>query len=249
MIIEKNQIVREKYNDLIEGDVISTTLNLKKTEELIFIDLIERNIKLFPSALSQCLTRSKCLQSVALKKWMIPNTLIIRDKNDMPDLLNDYSAKSITRIVTKLDRKDCGMGINIWNSCEELNNNIIFGNPVFPFVAQPFVPDAVDIRVIIIGNYIESYWRKNTGNFRHNLAMGGKSGEFQLDKYQIRMCDEIMERGKFPYAHIDLLVSENKTYLSEISLRGGIKGAKIKPDEYLEKIKNIEDQFKKSLNY
>ncbi len=247
MIIEKNQIFREKYNEIKEGDSILTTLNLKKTEEFIFIDLLERNITIFPSALSQLLTRSKCFQAAVFDKWIIPNTRIIRDKNDMPCLINDYCEKNITKIVTKLDRKDCGMGINLWSSPEELNNNVIFGNPVFPFIAQPFVPDSVDVRVIILGDYTESYWRKNFSNFRHNLAMGGKSGEFKLDYHQIKMCNEIMERGKFPYAHIDLLISENKTYLSEISLRGGIKGAKINTPEYLEKINKIEQDFKDNL--
>ncbi len=244
MIIEKNQILRRDYEELKEGDLVLTTLNLKKTEEFLFIDLLERNITLFPSALSQALTRSKCFQAAVFGKWMVPYTCIVRDKNDMLNLTTDYSEKGITQIITKLDRKDCGMGINLWGIPEELNNIVMFGNPVFPFVTQPFVPDSVDVRVIILDDYLESYWRKNSGNFRNNLARGGKSGDFQLDKDQITMCHKIMERGKFPYAHIDLLISENKTYLSEISLRGGIKGAKIKPDAYLEKIKSIERNFK-----
>jgi len=249
LIIETNQKLREKYNELKEGDSVITTLNLKKTEEFTFIDLLERNIKIFPSALSQTLTRSKCFQATVFCRWMVPNTFIIRDKNDMPGLITYYSSRGISKIITKLDRKDCGMGINLWSSPEELNNNVIFGNPVFPFVVQPFVPDSIDVRVIILDDYMESYWRKNQDNFRHNLAIGGKSGEFQLDKDQITICNEVMERGKFPYAHIDLLISGKKNYLSEISLRGGIKGAKIKPDKYLEKIKKIEEDFKESLNY
>ncbi len=37
-----------------------------------------------------------------------------------------------------------------------------------------------------------------------------------------------MERGKFPYAHIDFQINESgKCYLSEIALNGGIKGADI----------------------
>jgi len=41
-----------------------------------------------------------------------------------------------------------------------------------------------------------------------------------------------MERGKFPYAHIDLLVTEDgHSYLSEIALNGGLKGARIRREE------------------
>jgi ribosomal protein S6--L-glutamate ligase len=37
-----------------------------------------------------------------------------------------------------------------------------------------------------------------------------------------------MKRGKFPYAHIDLLaMNSGKYYFSEIALNGGTRGAKI----------------------
>jgi ribosomal protein S6--L-glutamate ligase len=37
-----------------------------------------------------------------------------------------------------------------------------------------------------------------------------------------------MDRGKFPYAHIDLLINEEgRGFVSEIALNGGMKGARI----------------------
>jgi ribosomal protein S6--L-glutamate ligase len=37
-----------------------------------------------------------------------------------------------------------------------------------------------------------------------------------------------MQRGKFPFAHIDLMLLESgECYLSEIALNGGVKGARI----------------------
>jgi ribosomal protein S6--L-glutamate ligase len=45
-----------------------------------------------------------------------------------------------------------------------------------------------------------------------------------------------MARGRFPYAHIDLMILEdNSFYLGEINLRGGIRGAKITPAQYRER--------------
>ena len=53
-----------------------------------------------------------------------------------------------------------------------------------------------------------------------------------------------MQRGKFPYAHLDLMVTgSGETYLSEINLRGGIKGAVITSQEYMEKIDAIHAAF------
>jgi ribosomal protein S6--L-glutamate ligase len=38
-----------------------------------------------------------------------------------------------------------------------------------------------------------------------------------------------MQRGKFPFAHIDLMLTESgECYLSEIALNGGVKGARIR---------------------
>ena len=53
-----------------------------------------------------------------------------------------------------------------------------------------------------------------------------------------------MERAKFPYAHIDLLLEENgEVFLSEISLFGGTKGAKIDSRECSRLKKQVEEEF------
>jgi ribosomal protein S6--L-glutamate ligase len=45
-----------------------------------------------------------------------------------------------------------------------------------------------------------------------------------------------MQRGKFPFAHVDLMILENgECYLSEITLSGGIKGAQIGREELEQK--------------
>ncbi len=46
---------------------------------------------------------------------------------------------------------------------------------IFGFVLQEFIPDLQkDLRVVIIGNHIQSYWRCNTSGFLHNIARGGQ---------------------------------------------------------------------------
>nr|HID58722.1 hypothetical protein [Desulfobacterales bacterium] len=47
-----------------------------------------------------------------------------------------------------------------------------------------------------------------------------------------------MTRGKFPFAHIDIMcISDGKSYLCEISLNGGLEGAQIRREQ-LNRIKN-----------
>jgi hypothetical protein len=49
-----------------------------------------------------------------------------------------------------------------------------------------------------------------------------------------------MQRGDFPYAHLDLIVtSDGHCHLMEINLRGGLKGAKISGKVYQEKLDMI----------
>ena len=49
-----------------------------------------------------------------------------------------------------------------------------------------------------------------------------------------------MQRGRFPFAHLDLMIFENgECYLSEITLNGGIKGARIGRQELEQKKKTL----------
>ncbi len=205
-------------------------LNLKPFEEYIFTDLADRGVILLPSGVAQLASRSKCFQAYLMAELMVPHTRIIRGKKDLVLAIEEYARQGIGPVITKQDRSDCGLGINRWNSCEELFNHVVFSSsPPWPFVLQPFIPDATDIRVVWIGDkYLEAYWRKNSNGFRNNLHFGGESGGYELSPFERELCIKAMERGRFPYAHIDLLKDKGgRVFLSEISLNGGTKGASI----------------------
>ncbi|HFC47231.1 MAG TPA: hypothetical protein ENJ63_05040 [Dissulfuribacter thermophilus] len=246
-ILRDNRSFRGLYEELRAGDCVIGLLNLKPTEEDLFLDLSQRGIILFPSALAQKIARSKCMQAYLLKKWMLPQTTVIRDRHDMIRAVTRFSA--FEKVVTKQDRMNCGLGINIWNSIEDVYNEATFGGLKYPFVLQPFFEACLDIRVIIIGDYVEAYWRKNRSTFRNNLYFGGESGPYKLSTYEYQFCRSVMERGDFPYAHLDLMVSDHnagekkRCYLAEINLRGGLKGAKISIKEYKKRISNLEEEF------
>lgn len=56
-----------------------------------------------------------------------------------------------------------------------------------------------------------------------------------------------MARGGFPYAHLDLAyVDEKGPYLSEINLKGGIKGASLGSQEYERILKELREKFLKN---
>lgn len=248
LIITTNQILRQEYHSLQSGDIFIGRLRLKATEEHLLLDLVERSIILFPSALSQHLCRSKTFQAQLLGRHMLPHTVPIHDQHDMLETVNLYQKNGINRVVTKLDRKNAGMGIHLWRDVEDVFTHATLGSLPFPFVIQPFAENSRDIRVIILGDYIESYSRHNPSNFRNNLHCGGQSNPCELTGEQLNLCRQAMSRGKFPYAHIDLMIVESgETYLAEINLRGGIKGAKISPAEYSSRVDAIHRNFLSTL--
>ncbi len=249
LVFRDNRSFRDHFHQLTRGDVVLGLLNIKPTEEVLFLDLVERGVTLFPPALAQELSRSKCLQAMVYQHWMVPLTFVARDRHDMIRNIERYAREGVKEVITKQNRHNCGLGIHIWTSIEQAYNQACFGSLAYPFVVQPFVETSLDVRVIVLGYYVEAYWRNNPHCFRNNLYFGGQCDRYELSDEQWQLCQEVMARGKFPYAHIDLMVtSAGETYLSEINLRGGLKGAAISTAEYKKRIKDLDSAFLDSLS-
>ena len=235
------------FHELKKGDLVAVRPPLKKEETGLFVDLMYRKVEAFPSFLSQLLSVSKTLQAQVLKEFMPPHTYVIRDQNALLHVMTELSKTEFRKFITKEDRANCGLGIRLWNSLEEIFN--FAGSEVlpFPFVLQPFFENLKDIRVIILGDqYVEAYQRDNSLNFRKNIFFGGKAIPHELTADEFKFCKKVMKRGKFPYAHLDMIyIDEKGPYLSEINLKGGIKGAKISTEEYERIIQeNAEEDLK-----
>jgi len=244
-LLDDNDRLRELYADLGPGDIFLGRLRMRVSEENLVADLLSRGVTLFPSGLSQLLSRSKVMQASVHGGEMLPGTGTVHDLHDLLALLPVYRRLGLGRVVTKKDRANAGLGINLWSSLEEVFNQASLGALPFPFVVQPFADNCRDIRVVMLGDYREAYWRDNPHNFRNNLHFGGCSTPVELDEAQLALCRRVMARGSFPYAHIDLMVTaDRRTYLAEINLRGGIRGAVIKATGYRQRIADIHRRFR-----
>jgi ribosomal protein S6--L-glutamate ligase len=239
-IITDNRSFFEQYEDLVPGDIVVGRIRLHPGEEHILLDLLAREITLIPSATSQLLSRSKVFQARILHSYMIPGTRAVYSIHDLMHTVADYGARGEGKVVGKLDRANGGMGILLYASMEEIYSQAVLGTLSFPFVVQPYMEGGKDIRVVMLGEYMEAYRRHNPNNFRHNLHCGGKSSPWELTGKQVDLCRGIIQRGDFPYGHIDLLITPSgETWLHEINLRGGLKGAKISQEDYLKKVEAI----------
>lgn len=232
MIIRTNRELISQYDDLKKGDCFIGMLGFKHLKQQVFVDLLERGVRILPSALSQTLSHSKASQARVFEKWMVPHTLVITRRADLMAAINTYDALDIRSVVTKEDHLQCGFGIHKWSSIEDVYNQASFDSSRYPFVVQPFLKDYSDVRVIVAGDYWEAYTRENPHNFRMNLSLGGTSKPYELSDAQLTICRAVMERGKFPYAHVDLLVTnDGRDYVSEMALNGGMKGARMKREQ------------------
>ena len=232
MIIRSSQELKERYQDLCSGDIFLGILSYRHIKQSILIDLMERGVSCFPSPLSQILNQSKTTQAVVLNKWMLPHTCVITRRRDLIETINTYTKLDIAPVVTKEDHMHCGHGVRKWDTIETLYNYMALSESSYPFVIQPFLDNFTDVRVIIAGNYMEAYVRYNPDNFRMNISIGGKNHPYEINTDLLNFCQTAMERGKFPYAHLDIHITDDGSYyLSEITLNGGTKGAKIRRKE------------------
>jgi ribosomal protein S6--L-glutamate ligase len=232
MIVRGHQELMRRYEALKPGDIFIGLVGDKVLRQSLLIDCLQRGIRCYPSALAQTLHHFKTAQARILGRWMLPLTRVISRRGDLLAAARDYAKADIGPVVTKQDHMHCGHGIRKWESAEFLYNIAGFSETAFPFVMQPFLASFTDIRVVIAGGYQEAYVRSNPDSFRKNLSAGGKSSPHALTIEQTSFCRQVMTRGGFAYAHIDLQVTEEgRSYLSEITLNGGLKGAKISRDE------------------
>ncbi len=241
-IVTDNATLRSNYHSLAKDDVVVCRISVRPAEEALLLDLVERGVRIFPSPRAQLASRSKTFQTLLCSSFMLPHTFPMHDIHDVHQALNHYGEIGISKVITKQDRSNAGMGIHCWNSIEEVYSQASLGVLPFPFVIQPFSENSRDIRVVLLGNYVEAYWRENPHNFRNNMHLGGESRPCELTEENIVFCRKIMERAGFPYAHIDLMVTDSgETYLAEINLRGGIRGARISSAEYTVKLDEIHE--------
>jgi ribosomal protein S6--L-glutamate ligase len=228
MILRKPSELKARYPELGPGDLFIGRLPAGQLRELWAVDLLERGVRFLPSLRAQQLSRSKAAQAWLFSDVMAPHTTVIARRVELLEAGGRYARDGIGPVVTKQEGLHCGHGVRRWDSVEAAYNALAFDEQAYPFVLQPFLEAIVDVRVIVVGGYVEAYTRENPLNFRANLAAGGRSRRRELDAAQEGFCRKVMARGGFPYAHIDLhLAPGGACYLSEIALEVGITGARI----------------------
>jgi ribosomal protein S6--L-glutamate ligase len=234
---------RRLYRQLGAGDVIIGVLALRPGEEIKVLDLAERSVAFFPPVLAQLLGRSKVAQAEVLGEYMLPGTFVAYSLVDLAGKLPEFH--DLGAVIAKRDRAHLGLGVSLWPSLETLYSLAGLQGLTYPLVVQPFLGDARDLRVVALASYIEAYERVNRHSFRKNLFQGGSSQPAALTPAQENFCRQVMARGRFPYAILDLLLDpqDSRLYLSEISFKGGLTGARLSQAEFQRRVAALEEDF------
>ena len=233
---------RRHYQQLRSGDVIIGALALRPGEEVKALDLAERGVAFFPPVLCQLLSRSKVAQAEVLGDYMVPGSFAAYALADLAGRLPEFRPGEA--VVAKRDRAHLGLGVSLWPSLETLYSLAGLQGLTYPLVVQPFLAGARDLRVVVAGDHLEAYERVNPHSFRKNLFQGGSSQPVNLTGELEDFCREVMARGKFPYAILDLLLDpEGRPYLAEISLKGGLTGARLSQAEFHRRVAALEEDF------
>lgn len=234
--------VRRNYRQLRSGDVIIGVLSLRPGEEIKALDLAERGVVFFPPVLAQLLSRSKVAQAEILWEYMVPGTFVAYTLADLAGRLPEFQPGAV---IAKRDRAHLGLGVSLWPSLETLYSLASLQGLTYPVVVQPFLAGARDLRVVAVADYAEAYERVNPHSFRKNLFQGGSSHPAALTQGLQDFCREVMARGRFPYAILDLLIDleGGQPYISEISFKGGLTGARLSQAEFHRRVTAMEEDF------
>lgn len=231
------------YRRLGAGSLVLGVLSLRPGEEIKMLDLAARGVVFFPSVLSQFLGRSKAAQAEVLADYMVPGSFVAYCQADLAGRLPEFQTRNA--VVAKRDRGHLGLGVSLWPTLESLYSLASLQGLTYPLVVQPFLAGARDLRVVVVGDYTEAYERINPHSFRKNLFQGGASCPTTLTAELQDFCRQVMARGKFPYAILDLLLDpeSGRPYLSEISFKGGLTGARLSQAEFRRRVAVLEEDF------
>ena len=232
---------RRHYRQLAAGSLVVGVLPVRPGEDIKMLDLAVRGVSFFPAVLSQWLSRSKTAQAEVLADFMVPGSFVAYALSDLAGHLSEFQGRG--QVVAKRDRGHLGLGVSLWPELETLYSLASLQGLIYPIVVQPFLGAARDLRVVVVGDYVEAYERLNPRSFRKNLFQGGSSRPFVLTGEIQDFCRRVMARGNFPYAILDLLLdpADGRPYLSEISFKGGLTGARISQAEFRERVAALEE--------
>ena len=193
--------------------------------------------RIFPSLETYLYADEKIKQSTLFYMLGIPHPRTrIYYRRHHKDILKDFSFPFIAKIPRGSSQ---GRGVFKINNEEELKNYLALTNVAY---IQEFIPHEKDLRVVLI-NYdpVIAYWRiKKRGEFRTNLAQGGKISFKDIPEEAIELAKKWAKKCRFNDVGIDMIPTNSGWKILEANMKYGRKGL-------ISKGLNIKEIFRKKL--
>jgi glutathione synthase/RimK-type ligase-like ATP-grasp enzyme len=207
------------------GDKVSCTISDPRFMG-IFYEFESRGASVFPSLLAQSLSMSKVHQAVHYGDHMIPHTQVVFRKYHIQRVLRQYAEQNILKSVVKEDRGSMGLGNHPCWSLNELARTIAHVKKP-PVVVQPMLENFREFRLLVFGDTVFAKEKINSDQiFWKNRIFGGVTKLITPSKQVVHFGRDMMKLGKFPWAYIDLLITDDDIFLSEINVSGSNAGLK-----------------------
>ncbi len=193
--------------------------------------------RIFPSLETYLYADEKIKQSTLFYMLGIPHPRTrIYYRRHHKDILKDFSFPFIAKIPRGSSQ---GRGVFKINNEKELKDYLALTDVAY---IQEYIPHEKDLRVVLI-NYdpVIAYWRiKKRGEFRTNLAQGGKISFKDIPEEAIELAKKWAKKCKFNDVGIDLIHTNSGWKILEANMKYGRKGLIIKG-------LNLKEIFRKKL--
>ena len=93
------------------------------------------------------------------------------------------------------------------------------------YYLQEFIPhNRADIRVFVIGDEVIASMKRISDNWKTNISAGGKAERYQPSPEIEEICLESSRKLGLEYTGVDVIVSEDETYVIELNSTPGWEG-------------------------
>ncbi|MBO8168618.1 MAG: hypothetical protein H0Z35_05425 [Thermoanaerobacteraceae bacterium] len=175
--------------------------------------------KIFPSINSYHLGHDKVEMTRAL--WAVapehvPDTLIKANVAGVAEEILDYFQFPF---IAKEVRSSMGRGVYLIENARQLEQYLSSNRVLY---LQEYLPIDRDIRAVYVGKRVVcAYWRVGGGNFKNNVAQGGRIDFSPVPREVISLVERVAGTLGINHAGFDLAVVEDKLYFLEFNVLFG----------------------------
>ena len=129
--------------------------------------------------------------------------------------------------VAKAPRRSAqGRGVFLIKGPGELEKYLAGNQPAY---IQEFLSLTADVRVVVIGfEPVCAYWRRQApGEFRSNLAQGGRVDFADVPKQAVELAVEAARLANLDEVGVDVAISKGLPYLLEFNMKYGRRGPRM----------------------